>query len=263
MEVVGSTACVAPPNGGAGGQLNEIEVVELEACVAPPNGGAGGQLNEIEVVELEAQDKKDLIDSQADNFLSSLRRRIDRVGIEIPTIEVRFENLRVEAEEYHVGSRALPSFTNFSIDMFELISIEGHESNVITEYVLKFHPATNSTLGVAVMKSRSFYPYAYWYWIGIGALVGFIILFNALFTLFLTVLNAHDKKRAVILESESKEIDSISVGAVELSSSQVIGAFYCGSVQSIVSLERTVSYRERAAGMYSALPYAIGQVKRV
>ncbi|KAM7253826.1 hypothetical protein ACFE04_031508 [Oxalis oulophora] len=38
-----------------------------------------------------------------------------------------------------------------------------------------------------------------------------------------------------------------------------IGAFYCGSVQSIVSLERIVSYRERAARMYSALPYAIGQ----
>ncbi|KAM7254047.1 hypothetical protein ACFE04_031729 [Oxalis oulophora] len=240
------------------------------------------QLNEIDhdVVEL---DPCSLKVTQVDNLLSSLRRRLDRVGIEIPTIEVRYENLRVEAEKYHVGSRsALPSFTNFSIDMFEdrnfkkfaifaiatckppianrldtqwrgfaanfettilkskeeeeaiehssrgqwnyqaiqLISIEEQQFNVITEYVLKFHPATNSTLGVAVMKSRSLYPYAYWYWIGIGALIGFIILFNALFTLFLTVLNAHDKKRAVILESESKEIDSISAGAVELSSSQ-------------------------------------------
>lgn len=33
------------------------------------------------------------------------------------------------------------------------------------------------------------------------------------------------------------------------------------SVQPVVSTERTVFYRERAAGMYSALPYAIGQVK--
>ena len=32
------------------------------------------------------------------------------------------------------------------------------------------------------------------------------------------------------------------------------------SVQPVVAVERTVFYRERAAGMYSALPYAIAQV---
>ena len=51
----------------------------------------------------------------------------------------------------------------------------------------------------------------------------------------------------------------------------VIGAMYtavmfvginnCATVQPIVSIERTVFYRERAAGMYSALPYAIAQVR--
>lgn len=50
----------------------------------------------------------------------------------------------------------------------------------------------------------------------------------------------------------------------------VIGAMYtavmfiginnCATVQPIVSIERTVFYRERAAGMYSAMPYAIAQV---
>lgn len=49
----------------------------------------------------------------------------------------------------------------------------------------------------------------------------------------------------------------------------VIGAMYaavlfvginnCQTVQPIVSVERTVFYRERAAGMYSALPYALAQ----
>jgi hypothetical protein len=52
--------------------------------------------------------------------------------------------------------------------------------------------------------------------------------------------------------------------------SMVIGAMYgsvlfiginnCSTVQPIVAVERTVFYRERAAGMYSALPYAIAQV---
>ncbi|XP_073157366.1 ABC transporter G family member 39-like isoform X2 [Henckelia pumila] len=39
-----------------------------------------------------------------------------------------------------------------------------------------------------------------------------------------------------------------------------LGAGNSNAVQSVVSVERTVSHRERAAGMYSALPYAISQV---
>ncbi|RRT70769.1 hypothetical protein B296_00009165 [Ensete ventricosum] len=38
-----------------------------------------------------------------------------------------------------------------------------------------------------------------------------------------------------------------------------IGVQNCSSVQPVVAVERTVFYRERAAGMYSALPYAFGQ----
>ena len=33
------------------------------------------------------------------------------------------------------------------------------------------------------------------------------------------------------------------------------------AVQPVVAVERTVFYRERAAGMYSALPYAFVQVR--
>lgn len=42
-----------------------------------------------------------------------------RVGLDIPTIEVRFEHLNVEAEA-HVGRRALPTILNFSINLFEV-----------------------------------------------------------------------------------------------------------------------------------------------
>ena len=35
-----------------------------------------------------------------------------RVGIDNPTIEVRFENLTIDAEAY-VGNRGIPTFTNF------------------------------------------------------------------------------------------------------------------------------------------------------
>jgi len=42
-----------------------------------------------------------------------------RVGIDIPTIEVRYEHLHVDAEAY-VGSRALPTFVNFVTNMVEV-----------------------------------------------------------------------------------------------------------------------------------------------
>ena len=40
-----------------------------------------------------------------------------------------------------------------------------------------------------------------------------------------------------------------------------LGDTNTSAVQSVVAIERTVFYRERAAGMYSALPYALAQVK--
>lgn len=53
----------------------------------------------------------------------------------------------------------------------------------------------------------------------------------------------------------------------------VIGALYgavlfvginnSSTVMPVVAIERTVFYRERAAGMYSALPYAMAQVRRL
>lgn len=39
-----------------------------------------------------------------------------------------------------------------------------------------------------------------------------------------------------------------------------LGVSNASSVQPIVSIERTVFYREKAAGMYSAIPYAFAQV---
>lgn len=39
-----------------------------------------------------------------------------------------------------------------------------------------------------------------------------------------------------------------------------VGINNCSTVQPMVAIERTVFYRERSAGMYSALPYAMAQV---
>ncbi|XP_051136190.1 pleiotropic drug resistance protein 1-like [Andrographis paniculata] len=87
--------------------------------------GSTGVASEVDVRNLGHQERKELLErlinvSNQDNekFLLKLRRRIDRVGIDIPTIEVRFEHLTVEAETY-IGSRSLPTFVNFTMNIVE------------------------------------------------------------------------------------------------------------------------------------------------
>ncbi|KAK0583709.1 hypothetical protein LWI29_001829 [Acer saccharum] len=82
---------------------------------------------EVDVTNLGMQDKKQLMESilqvvEEDNekFLRRLRDRTDRVGIEVPKIEVRYEHLSVEGD-VHVGSRALPSLINFYMNAIESV----------------------------------------------------------------------------------------------------------------------------------------------
>ncbi|RZB48334.1 Pleiotropic drug resistance protein 1 [Glycine soja] len=84
-----------------------------------------GVANEVNVHQLGLQERRGLLErlvrvAEEDNekFMLKLRDRIDRVGITIPTIEVRFENMNIGAE-VHVGSRALPTFTNYMVNKVE------------------------------------------------------------------------------------------------------------------------------------------------
>ncbi|KAL0369558.1 UNVERIFIED_CONTAM: Pleiotropic drug resistance protein 2 [Sesamum angustifolium] len=80
---------------------------------------------DVDVAKLGVQDKKQLMESilkvvEDDNekFLQRLRNRTDRVGIEIPKIEVRFQNLSIEGDAY-VGTRALPTLLNSTLNTLE------------------------------------------------------------------------------------------------------------------------------------------------
>ncbi|XP_012089672.2 pleiotropic drug resistance protein 2 [Jatropha curcas] len=80
---------------------------------------------EIDVTNLGMQDKKQIMENilqvvEEDNerFLLRLRERTDRVGIDIPKIEVRFEHLSVEGDAY-VGTRALPTLVNVAMNTIE------------------------------------------------------------------------------------------------------------------------------------------------
>ncbi|XP_031280621.1 ABC transporter G family member 39-like [Pistacia vera] len=74
--------------------------------------------DEVDVTKLGMREKKLLmenilkvVEEDNENFLKKLRERTDRVGINIPKIEVRYEHLSVQGYIYD-GSRALPSLPN-------------------------------------------------------------------------------------------------------------------------------------------------------
>lgn len=53
-----------------------------------------------------------------------------------------------------------------------------------------FQASDNVTrLGLAIMENFDIFPQRKWYWIGVGALIGFTLLFNILFTFALEYLN--------------------------------------------------------------------------
>ncbi|OVA06530.1 ABC transporter-like [Macleaya cordata] len=95
----------------------------------------------------------------------------------------------------------------------------GQNAIVVNEFLgdrwNKVIPGFTDSLGVAVVKSRGFFAEPYWYWIGVGALFGYVLLFNLSFTLALTYLNPFGKPQAVIPEDSmaiktGEEMESLS-----------------------------------------------------
>ncbi|GLU22294.1 hypothetical protein SLE2022_383820 [Rubroshorea leprosula] len=87
----------------------------------------GQALREVDVKQLNEEDRQKFMngifkDGDEDNekFLKKLRNRIDRVGIQLPTVEVRYEHLTVEADCY-IGSRALPTLPNTALNIVDSV----------------------------------------------------------------------------------------------------------------------------------------------
>jgi len=92
------------------------------------NQSIGSGHSQIDVTNIPPEARKLLIervvgvtDQDNEPFLQKLRQRLDRVGIIIPEIEIRFQELNVSADVY-VGSRALPTLINWTANMVEVKS---------------------------------------------------------------------------------------------------------------------------------------------
>ncbi|XP_022752647.1 ABC transporter G family member 31 isoform X2 [Durio zibethinus] len=67
--------------------------------------------------------KKALATDDQDNYklLSAIKDRLDRVGLDVAKIEVRFQNINVEVDA-QIASRALPTLINVARDFFENVA---------------------------------------------------------------------------------------------------------------------------------------------
>ncbi|KAK9232138.1 hypothetical protein WN943_022381 [Citrus x changshan-huyou] len=97
-----------------------------------------GEASEIDVNNLGLQERQRLVDklvkiAEVDNeqFLLKLKNRIDRVGIDLPRVEVRYEHLNIEGEAV-LASKALPSFIKFYTTIFERTAayISQHDNHI-------------------------------------------------------------------------------------------------------------------------------------
>ncbi|CAA6670849.1 unnamed protein product [Spirodela intermedia] len=80
-------------------------------------------------------------------------------------------------------------------------------------------PGTTEPLGILVLRSRSVFTEAKWYWIGVGALAGYMLLFNVFITLALQYLNPLEKGQAAVSEeSLNEKHENLTVQSLELSS---------------------------------------------
>ncbi|KAK8584758.1 hypothetical protein V6N13_138707 [Hibiscus sabdariffa] len=92
--------------------------------------GSQGGADEIDVYNLGWQEKRTILERlvrvvEEDNerFLLKLKNHLNRVRIDLPTIEVRFQNLNIEAEAF-VGTNALASVLNFTTGIFKNFLID-------------------------------------------------------------------------------------------------------------------------------------------
>lgn len=86
-----------------------------------------GSIRHIDVEHLSSHDIHHLLtkfqkvtDDDNEQILAKVRKRLDKVGIDLPTVEVRYENLNIKAN-CHVGNRGLPTLLNVVRDIVEVI----------------------------------------------------------------------------------------------------------------------------------------------
>ncbi|KAK8936083.1 Pleiotropic drug resistance protein 3 [Platanthera zijinensis] len=114
-------------------------------------------------------------------------------------------------------------------------------------------PGSSESLGVSVLKSRGIFPEAKWYWIGLGALAGYVILFNFFFAVALTYLKPFGKAQTTISEDTQKEKQANITGETEQSLAEANKLEINSKNKESVGIDVVVEVNEKKKGM--VLPF--------
>ncbi|KAK9820341.1 hypothetical protein WJX72_009201 [[Myrmecia] bisecta] len=106
-----------------GADLMTRSLASSRRAIYPTTGAAGGDNKEQKVIDLDGElsleDRETIVrhalnteQQDAEQMLANIRARFDRVEQDIPSVEVRFENLHVETSVYASTARNLPTILN-------------------------------------------------------------------------------------------------------------------------------------------------------
>ncbi|GLJ45897.1 hypothetical protein SUGI_0966190 [Cryptomeria japonica] len=105
----------------------------------------------------------------------------------------------------------------------------------VNEFLATRWQTPHENIGVRFLKSRGLFTDSNWYWIGVGALIGFIVVLNLLFTLALQYLNPVGKTQPLVVENEElideqgKEMQALSLSGSKQAEIQNTGKISGGS----------------------------------
>ncbi|XP_055832839.1 ABC transporter G family member 31-like isoform X1 [Solanum dulcamara] len=103
-----------------------LALVKRNAEESDP-GGSVGKTDTVDVRKLDRNTRQLVVTramatTEQDNYklLAGVKERLDSVGLEVPKVEVRYEDITLTAD-VNIGSRALPTLVNSVRDVFESI----------------------------------------------------------------------------------------------------------------------------------------------
>ncbi|KAL9320039.1 hypothetical protein ACSQ67_011878 [Phaseolus vulgaris] len=106
-------------------RVNTALIRKASSDISKDGENAGKVLEQIDVRKLNRFNRERLVSdalatNEQDNYklLSAIKERFNKVGLDVPSIEVRYRNLTIGAD-VQLGSRALPTLINYTRDVFE------------------------------------------------------------------------------------------------------------------------------------------------
>ncbi|KAF3790901.1 hypothetical protein EJ110_NYTH15615 [Nymphaea thermarum] len=201
----------------------------------------------VDVTDLGAIERHLFIEKEDNRkLLSKLRKRLDKVGIKLPTVEVRYKNLSVNAKCEVVDGKPLPTLWNATKSFASQLSTPSPGSNDLS-FQTVFPQNDWGQFKACLWKQYL----SYWRNPSYNlSRIAFVLITSLLFA---ALFWKHGQK----IHTQQ---DLFTLLGLLFAQTIFLAINSCMTVHPVVATERIVMYRERFAGMYSAHAYSLAQV---